>query len=124
MPILAVAAACTDSFEGTEDAGVVPDAAPDCAACQDAVQLRILGVDDPDAIRIDGVSADELVCERSGSFVYCGIRSLPPGEYTLTVRAAGFVPLDVFFTLNLAIERDGCDPCQVPFTRLLTLLPE
>ena len=119
--LLVLATGCNETHDGTLDSGPPVDAGGRCDPCEDAVQLRIMGVADPDVISVAGA---DLVCMDAGSFIYCGIRSLPPGEYTLTVSAPGFTSQDVFFMLSGAIDRPDCDPCQVPFTRLLTLRPE
>ncbi len=113
---------CTSTHEGI-DAGPSPADAGRCEPCQDVVQLRIMGVDDASQVFVTG-APDGIECVNAGAFVYCGIRDLAPGEYTLTVSADGFMPVDVFFTLEATITTPGCPTCLAPFTTLLTLRPE
>ena len=109
---------CNESHSGHDDGGPDVDSAVMCGPCDDAVQLRIMGVSDPTSITVDGA---DLTCTDAGSFVYCGIRSLPPGRYSLTVSAPGMTPEDVFFDLGAPVG-DVC-PCVHPFSQLITLRP-
>ena len=109
---------CNESHDGSDDAGPAVDSAVMCEPCEDAVQLRIQGVTDPADVTVDGV---EVTCVAAASFVYCGIRTLPPGTYSLTVSAPGMTPERVFFDLGEPTSRvPGCS-CPASFSRLITL---
>lgn len=110
---------CNVTHEGMDDAGSTEDAAIRCEPCEDAIQLRIEGVSDPDTVVVEGA---DLVCTDAPPFIYCGIRDFPPGEYSLTVSAAGFIPQTLFFSLGEPTTIDGCT-CPSTFSQLVRLRP-
>lgn len=116
--LLALLMGCNSSFRG--DAGTEVDASECiCDACEDAIQLRVEGVSDPSLVTIDGLTIE---CQDSGTFVYCGVPDLPPGDYSLTVSAPGYMSQDVFFTLAAPVTV-GCCTCPSTYSRLITLRP-
>jgi hypothetical protein len=110
---------CNETHDGMVDAGVEVDSAIHCDPCEDAIQLRIEGVSNPEDIVVEGA---ELTCMDASPFIYCGIREFPPGEYSLTVSAAGFIPQMLFFSLGEPNTLDGCT-CPSTFSRLVRLRP-
>lgn len=112
--------ACNETHEGTDDAGVEVDAAIRCEPCEDAIQLRIQGVSNPDDIVVEGA---EVTCMDTGDLIYCGIRDIPPGEYSLTVSAPGMIPETFFFSIGEPFTDDAGCTCPSTFSRLITLRP-
>jgi len=110
---------CNESHDGHDDAGPMVDSAVTCDPCADAVSLRITGVADPADITVEGA---DVQCVVAGELIYCGIRTLPPGSYALTVSAPGTSPETVFFDVGEPVTIDGCT-CPTTFSRTITLRP-
>ena len=113
-------AGCNESHDGRDDAGSMTDSAVMCLPCDDAVSLRIMGVADPADISVEG--ADVRCMVAGDGLIYCGIRTLEPGSYSLTVSAPGMAPETLFFDVGEPITIDGCT-CPTTFSRSITLRP-
>ncbi len=110
---------CTDSH-GTLDSGIDCDGVV-CEACTDALSLRVFLPDGGGPVTVEGV--DGVTCEPAGAMIYCGLRTLAPGDYNLTVSADGYHPVTLTFRIGLEGGTDCC-PCPGTFSRSLTLSRE
>lgn len=109
-------AGCTGSHT-TDDAGMSCDGVV-CEACTDAISLRVVLPEGGGPVTVEGV--DGVACEPAGAIIYCGLRTLPAGDYNITVTADGYHPETFAFRLGLN-SGTACCPCPGTFSRTLTL---